>query len=79
MDLVEHSFFQGKSNGPIHDSESIPSICFARKTLLGLKTAIATFPGHHKPFFVGPFLAQGVFFVHNKCLQLIQNHEKPLV
>ena len=26
-----------------------------------------------------PFLAQGVFFMQNKCLQWIRNHEKPLV
>ena len=28
---------------------------------------------------VGPFLAQGMFFGQNKCLEWIQNHNKPLV
>ena len=26
----------------------------------------------------GPFLPQGMFFVQNKCLEWIQNHENPL-
>ena len=29
--------------------------------------------------FLGPFIAQGMFFVQNKCLQWIQHHDKPLV
>ena len=27
----------------------------------------------------GPFVAQGMFFVQNKCVQWIQHHDKPLV
>ena len=29
--------------------------------------------------FLRPFLAHGMFFVQNKCLQWIQHHDKPLV
>ena len=71
----------GVKLGVFNYSESIASICFARKTFLGQEMAPQNdglvmshqFSGEI-PVFWGLFLAQGMFFMQNKCLQWIQTN-----
>ena len=77
----------GVKLGVFHGAaESILSICFAQKTFLWLERPPQHYGlvmSHHFSLwfscFRGGILAQGMFFVQNRCLQWIQHHEKPLV
>ena len=56
----------------VHDSESIASICFARKTFLGLNGSHKTVESDDSSLnhsFVGAVLAKGIFsFNKNACI-----------
>ena len=73
----------GVKLGVYYDSESIVSICFAQKNMNSAQNGPTKlgFSDESSLFTVlwGPFLGQRMFFEQNKCLQWIQNHNKPLV
>ena len=73
----------GVKLGVSYDSESIPSIFFCMKNIPWAKNgSLKTVKNDDSSLnhsFVGPFVAEQMFFMQNKCLQWIQNHKKPLV
>ena len=71
--------FQNETYGDGEHVEKIWRFCQPRLVFAELIKAISltNVMTHH--IWLWPFLAQGVFFLQNKCLQWIQNHEKPLV